>query len=144
MIHAEPSDWFQAWEDRRDERIKFRTPATQDGLTITARRTRRSIQHRWSASLISFLDHDGQQTNAVWAECSSFKGSSRWLDGPGGVFYGWHSSAPHLNGGPLISGAAQEGIMMFLEELVAVVAREEASSLASEALPSPLRERERD
>jgi hypothetical protein len=88
MIHAEPSDWSQAWEDRRDDRIKFRTPAAQDGPTITARRTHRSIQHRWSASLISFLDHDGQQSKAVWAECSSFKDSGRWLDGPGGVFYG--------------------------------------------------------
>jgi hypothetical protein len=89
MIHAEPSDWSQAWEDRRDDRIKFRTPAAQDGPTITARCTRRSIQHRWSASLISFFDHDGQQSKAVWAECSSFKGSGRWLDdGPGGVFYG--------------------------------------------------------
>ena len=76
MIHAEPSDWSQAGEDRRDERIKFRTPAAQDGPTITARRTRRSIQHRWLASLISFLDLDGQQSKAVWAECSSFKGSS--------------------------------------------------------------------
>ncbi len=36
----------------------------------------------------------------------------------------------HLNSGPLISGAAQERRVMFLEELVAVVAREEASSLA--------------
>ena len=33
-----------------------------------------------------------------------------------------------LNGGPLISGAAQEGRVMFFEELVAVVAREEANS----------------
>ena len=91
MIHAEPSDWSQAWEDRRDDRIKFRTPAAQDGPTITARRTRRSIQHRWSASLISFLDDNGQQSKAVWAESSSFKGSGRWLDGPGGIFYGRHS-----------------------------------------------------
>ena len=59
MIHAEPSDWSQAWEDRRDDRNKFRTPAAQDGPTITARCTRRSIQHRWSASVISFLDQNG-------------------------------------------------------------------------------------
>jgi hypothetical protein len=40
----------------------------------------------------------------------------------------------HLNGGPLISGAAQEGrVVVFLEVLVTVVAREEASSLAGEA-----------
>jgi hypothetical protein len=39
----------------------------------------------------------------------------------------------HLNGGPLISGAAQERRMMLLEELVAVVAGEEASSLTGEA-----------
>jgi hypothetical protein len=39
----------------------------------------------------------------------------------------------HLNGGPLISGAAQERRMMFLEELVAVVAGEEASSLTGKA-----------
>ncbi len=39
----------------------------------------------------------------------------------------------HLNGGPLISSAAQEGRVVFLEELIAVVAREEASSLAGEA-----------
>ena len=91
MINADPSDWSQAWEDWRDVRINFRTPADQDGPTITARSTRRSIQHRWSASLISFLDHDGQQSKAVWAECSSLKGSGRWLDDPGGVFYGRHS-----------------------------------------------------
>ena len=39
----------------------------------------------------------------------------------------------HLNGGPLISGAAQERRMMFLEELVAVVAGEEASGLTGKA-----------
>ena len=39
----------------------------------------------------------------------------------------------HLNGGPMISGAAQERRVMFLEELVAVVAGEEASSLTGEA-----------
>ena len=39
----------------------------------------------------------------------------------------------HLNGGPLISGAAQERRMMFLEELVAVIAGEEASSLTGKA-----------
>ena len=39
----------------------------------------------------------------------------------------------HLDGGPLVSGAAQEGRVVFLKELVAVVAREEASSLAGEA-----------
>ncbi len=39
----------------------------------------------------------------------------------------------HLNGGPLISGAAQERRMIFLEELVAVVAGEEASSLTGKA-----------
>jgi hypothetical protein len=54
----------------------------------------------------------------------------------------------HLNGGPLISGAAQERRMMFLEELVAVVAGEEASSLTGKAgepgyTPPVERERER-
>ncbi len=39
----------------------------------------------------------------------------------------------HLDGGPLVSGAAQEGRVVFLKELVAVVAREEACSLAGEA-----------
>ena len=39
----------------------------------------------------------------------------------------------HLDGGPLVSAAAQEGMVVFLKELVAVVAREEASSLAGEA-----------
>ena len=52
----------------------------------------------------------------------------------------------HLNGGPLISGAAQERRMMFLEELVAVIAGEEASSLTGKAAepgyPQPV-ERER-
>ena len=39
----------------------------------------------------------------------------------------------HLNGRPLISGAAQERRVMFLEELVVVVAGEEASSLTGKA-----------
>ena len=40
----------------------------------------------------------------------------------------------HLNGGSLISCAAQAGRVIFLEELVAVVARKEASSLAGDGV----------
>jgi len=39
----------------------------------------------------------------------------------------------HLDGGPLMPGAAEEGRVVLLKELVAVVAREQASSLSGEA-----------
>ena len=39
----------------------------------------------------------------------------------------------HLDGGPLMPGAAEEGRVVLLKELVAVVAREQASGLSGEA-----------
>ena len=73
------------------------------------------------------MDHDGVAT--AEKECRRIearKGRARK------VHRGFFKEA-HLNGGPLISGAAQERRVMFLEELVAVVAGEETSSLTSEA-----------
>jgi hypothetical protein len=73
------------------------------------------------------VDHDGVAT--AEKECrrvEARKGRARK------VHRGFFKEA-HLNGGPLISGAAQERRVMFLEELVAVVAGEEASSLTGKA-----------
>ena len=73
------------------------------------------------------VDHDG--VTAAEKESKRVEGrKGRARKAPRGFF-----KEAHLNSGPLISGAAQERRVMFLEELVAVVAREEASSLAGKA-----------
>ncbi len=73
------------------------------------------------------MDHDGVTT--AEKECRRVEGRKGRA---GEVHRGFFKEA-HLHGGPLISGAAQERRVMFLEELVAVVAGEEASSLTGEA-----------
>jgi hypothetical protein len=88
MIHGGPTDWTEPWQDRRDARLNFRTPATHGDKTITARSTRRHIQQRWADMLVRSIQHAGFESRAIWAESSMFKGSGRWLSGPGGAFYG--------------------------------------------------------
>ena len=88
MIHGGPTDWTEPWQDRRDARINFRTPATHSDKTTTARSTRRHIQQRWADMLVRSIHHAGFQARAIWAQSSMFKGSGRWLSGPGGAFYG--------------------------------------------------------
>ncbi len=73
------------------------------------------------------VDHDGVAT--AKKECRRVEGRKGRARK---VRRGFFKEA-HLNGGQLISGAAQERRVMFLEELVAVVAGEEASSLTGEA-----------
>ena len=73
------------------------------------------------------MDHDGVATSEK--ECRRVEGrKGRARKVHRGIF-----KEAHLNGGPLISGAAQERRVMFLEELVAVVAGEETSSLTGKA-----------
>ena len=73
------------------------------------------------------MDHDGVATAEIeYRRVEGRKGRAKK------VHRGFFMEA-HLNGGPLISGAAQERRMMFLEELVAVVAGEEASGLTGKA-----------
>jgi hypothetical protein len=73
------------------------------------------------------VNHDGVAT--AEKECGRVKGrKGRARKAKRGFL-----EEAHLDGGPLVSGAAQEGRVVFLKELVAVVAREEAGSLPGEA-----------
>ena len=48
LLHGDPGDWTILWEERRNDRVQFRTPAAPGSRTITARATRRFIQQRWA------------------------------------------------------------------------------------------------
>ena len=72
MLHVDPGDWTVQWEERRDDRIQFRTPVAPGSCSITARSTRRFIQQRWVDSLIISLHQSGFQSRAIWAESSIF------------------------------------------------------------------------
>ncbi len=96
MLHDDPADWTVLWEERRNDRIQFRTPAAPGCRTITARATRRFIQQRWADALVRSLHQARFQSRVIWAENSMFKGSGRWLSGPGGAFYGRYSFRPPL------------------------------------------------
>ena len=56
MLHANPAAWTVQKEERRSDQIAFRTPAATGSRTITARATRRFIQHRWADALILSLE----------------------------------------------------------------------------------------
>jgi hypothetical protein len=75
------------------------------------------------------VNHDGVTITAE-KECGRVKGRKGRARK---AKRGFLKEAHLLDGGSLVSGAAQEGRVVFLKELVAVVAREEASSLAGEA-----------
>ena len=84
--------WTILWEERRNDRIQFRsTTAARGCRSITARATRRFIQQRWVDALVRSLHQAGFQSRAIWAENSMFKGSGRWLSGSDGAFYGQYS-----------------------------------------------------
>jgi hypothetical protein len=83
------------------------------------------------------VDHDGGAT--AEKECGRVKGRKGRTRK---VHRGFFKEA-HLNGGPLISGAAQEGRVMFLEGLVERGGKQSRSPArpANRGMPSPLRER---
>jgi hypothetical protein len=91
LLHGDSGGWTILWEERRNDRVQFRTPAAPGSRTITASATRRFIQQRWADALVRSLYLAGFQSRAIWAENSMFKGSGRWLSGPDGAFYGRYS-----------------------------------------------------
>ncbi len=95
MLHGDPADWTVFWEELRNDRIQFRTPAAPGSRSITARAMRRFIQQHWADALVLSLHQAGLQSRAIWAVNSMFKGSGRWLSGPGGAFYGRYSFRSH-------------------------------------------------
>ena len=48
----------------------------------------RAIQQRRCHQLIDAIRSDGRIAESMWLQSSCFKGSGRWLAGPGGFFYG--------------------------------------------------------
>ena len=64
---ADLNDSTVQWEERRDDRVKFRKPAAPGSRTITARSMRRHIQQRWAALLVGSIHQAGFQSCAVWA-----------------------------------------------------------------------------
>ena len=77
-------------EQRRDERMLWYRAAGPNGVsTISARTIRRAAHKRRALLLIKYLDGRDMQSRSIWLRRSQFKGSGRWLDGPGGgIFYG--------------------------------------------------------
>jgi len=65
MLHGDPADWTVFWEERRNDRIQFRTPPAPGSRTITTRATRRFIQQRWADALVRSLHQAGFQSRAI-------------------------------------------------------------------------------
>ena len=64
-------------------------PYGPDRRRPQARPIRRALYQRLTVDLIHHLHHTGRKTQARWLRASCFKGSGRWLQGPGGThFYG--------------------------------------------------------
>jgi hypothetical protein len=53
-----------------------------------ARAIRREITSRRANEMVAALHQNGQVVESIWLKSSQFKGSGRWLSGPGGRFYG--------------------------------------------------------
>jgi hypothetical protein len=55
---------------------------------LNARKVSREIETRRHMQLLEHLKNLGKTAEATFLRCSRFKGSGRWLSGPGGLFYG--------------------------------------------------------
>jgi hypothetical protein len=85
------------YEERRVSRLALRQGASLavadvQEETRTARQVvkpaARAIQQRRCDQLINSLRSNGHTAESIWLQSSCFKGSGRWLAGPGGFFYG--------------------------------------------------------
>lgn len=79
------------WQERRETRLSFRPSVVKGEPPVHARAIRRSIHLRRACDLVTILHSRGLKAQAIWCKSSQFKGSGRWLAGPGGLFYGRYS-----------------------------------------------------
>lgn len=66
-----------------------------NGEVKTARSIVRSIQFRRVCDTAKLLREFGKPQQAHWLECSVFRGSGQWLNGPGGWLYGRYGFYRH-------------------------------------------------
>jgi hypothetical protein len=72
---------------RRDARIMCRFVPEEDEAR-NARAIKREISSRRAKEIVKALHEKGRVAEATWFNSSQFKGSGRWLAGPGGQLYG--------------------------------------------------------
>jgi hypothetical protein len=83
----EGADVSKSYEERKAAR-RTRMATVKVGLDGDVRSTARTIQRRRAEDFIFNLDKRGEFARAAALRSQTFKGSGKWLDGPGGLFYG--------------------------------------------------------
>ena len=96
LLLASGEGWVSsiAWDPtatpaaRRTARTIGRSdPYGPDRNQPRARPIRRALYQRLTLDLIHYLHYTGRKPQARWMRASCFKGSGRWLQGPGGAHY---------------------------------------------------------
>jgi hypothetical protein len=76
------------WTIRRSSREICRFIPESENEARHARTIKREIISRRANQMVNLLHQNGQVAESIWLKSSQYKGSGRWLSGPGGRFYG--------------------------------------------------------
>jgi hypothetical protein len=76
------------WTTRRSAREICRFIPGWENEARNARKIKREIISRRAKEMVEALHQNGQVVESIWLKSSQYKGSGRWLSGPGGRFYG--------------------------------------------------------